>query len=733
MADKIKKIQKEIHEIQKAIEDDETDIMIYDSYENYNKKMLDFIKLKDRKWFDKLFIAVAKMLKDGYNTTKLKETLYDIMDKMLANHITEQIFGDDGMIDDDKGECVDDEVCDDVGGIDVPLDEAVNNFEWRKNQTEAIENTIRQDFKSGVHNQIMGAGKTYIIFNTIKKHCELKPNRNLYVIACFRQEILKDMIFDSDGEIDDEKVDKLEKHDIIDLNDFCVIDRVHVKDKNIKLSKKKPSLLIVNTDYLKVMNIDYTKVNFLILDECHSVSAGKLYEKLRDIKYVYKKHIIGFSATPLRKRAEVHLVDIFSESNDTTIKKKKLNIISNYDFVTAIRDEVILPPQYTLCEVNKTLNGKIGKDNKSIMKQVLSDTLTLVPYKKVIGWCRTIEQMKIYYKYIKKEFPNIEIFCSCFCDVALQKLKFNTNWHRFARKKNNCIMLCVNRFREGSDIMNLDTAIYLDAVRDRSLLVALQTSGRVLRKDKEGKKQHGMIIDSFVNSNGIQIEAMTAERIITYYKQIFALCDENEYEDQKETYDEMINICKNMKYDEKNKQIIVKYDDIEKHNMTIKLQLKTKTFDFSKLKIQIGAIIDKMYKVDKEIKFKIIVDKLKAGGWFSINTVNFWETYDMISKKDKEKYGLPTRGDLYKEYSDIFDSASWYQILDLDTSRWASLSRFKKILRQHLFVEKYCGNIDKMYKTKIMPINHRMPPNPRELYGIKSIYSEMTKCQKIDL
>lgn len=489
MASKIKKIQKEIYEIQKAIEDGETDLIIYDSYENYNKKMLDFIKSKNKKWFDKLFIAVAKMLKDDYSATNIKESLYDDMDKMLANHITEQIFEDDKIIDDDKEEHVNYEEYDNVDNINVPLDEAVNNFKWRNNQIEAINNTIEQDFKSGVHNQIMGAGKTYIIFNTIKKHHELKPNRNLYILACFRQEILKDMIFNSDGEIDDDKVDKFREYGIINLNDFRVIDRVHVKDKNIKLSKKKPSLLIVNTDYLKVMNIDYEKVNFLILDECHSVSAGKLYEKLREIKYVYKKHIIGFSATPLRKRAEVHLVDIFSESNDATIKKKKLNIISNYDFVTAIRDEVILPPQYTLCEVNKTLNGKIGKDNKSIMKQVLSDTLTLAPYKKVIGWCRTIEQMKIYYKYIKNEFPNIEIFCSCFCDVALQKLKFNTDWHRFARKKNNCIMLCVNRFREGSDIMNLDTAIYLDAVRDRSLLVALQTSGRVLRKDKEGKKK----------------------------------------------------------------------------------------------------------------------------------------------------------------------------------------------------------------------------------------------------
>ena len=52
----------------------------------------------------------------------------------------------------------------------------------------------------------------------------------------------------------------------------------------------------------------------------------------------------------------------------------------------------------------------------------------------------------------------------------------------------------------------------------RSLLVALQTSGRVLRKDKDNKKTHGLIIDSFVNIDGIQVEVMTAQKIINYYQ-----------------------------------------------------------------------------------------------------------------------------------------------------------------------------------------------------------------------
>jgi hypothetical protein len=40
-------------------------------------------------------------------------------------------------------------------------------------------------------------------------------NKKLYTITCFRQEILKDLFFDKDGEIDDEKEDFFRDNDII--------------------------------------------------------------------------------------------------------------------------------------------------------------------------------------------------------------------------------------------------------------------------------------------------------------------------------------------------------------------------------------------------------------------------------------------------------------------------------------------------------------------------------------
>ena len=725
----VSKIKKEIEEILTAINNGESDSIICDSYEDYSKSMLDFIKTKNKIWFSKLFNVITEEIDNGADEISLKKELQiKKLHKNLINHIIDKIFSEDIIVDDQENDGDDEE----NNPIHVPLEEAVCNFKWRDNQSIAINNTITQKFKSGVHNQIMGAGKTYIIFKTISAHFEKYPNKKLYIIACFRQEILQDLLFDKNGKMDEKKSDKLKKYGIIDLDDYLIIDRVHEKKKTLKLAKNKPTILIVNTDYLKIMDLNYDDINFVILDECHSVSASKLYTILNRIKYDYKKHIIGFSATPLRKNAEKKLVDIFSSTTNKNSQNKKLNIISNYDFVNAIRDDVILPPHYILCEVNKTLNGKIGKDNKNIMEKVLDEALKLVPYKKVIGWCRSIEQMKVYYKYIKEKFPDLKIFCSSFCDNALEKLGYRVDWHKFSEKNDNCILLCVNRFREGSDIMNLDTAIYLDTVKKRSLLVALQTSGRVLRKDNLGKKTHGVIIDSFVNFDGIQIEVMTAERIINYYKQIFMLCDDNDYVEQKESYDRMVDICKNMKYDEKKQEIVIKVDDDDKHNMKIRLQLKTKTYDFSKLKLQLGDIIDKMYNVDKKIRFNQIVDKLKNGKWFSVKTMDFWETYERIPVDKKEKNGIPASGDdLYKKYEDIFDTSTWYQILELDTSMWyQSINKCRSAISKiGITVTNNKSYYDCVGKNKKLPLN---PSEYFKLTGFTNVANEFsTKPKKI--
>jgi len=742
---KIKYVQKEFIEIYDAFKNNIDINIINESYENYSPNMHDFIKTKDLVWFDMFFAMINTMLNLGISKKNLKKNLLSIKNsnKNIVRHIVDIIYEEDIIEEDiieqnnernennennenneqneqneqneNNAENVNNEQ--NEGLNDIAIEEVINNFTWRKNQVDAINNTIKQNFCSGIHNQIMGAGKTFIILNTISEHNKLIPNKKLYIITSFRQEILKELMFNNNGQININKLNTFKTNNVIDLDNFHIINRVHNKNKNIIISKTKPTILIINTDYLKTMHknnkIDYNNVNFVILDECHSVSAPKFYSVLEKIKYVHKVHIIGFSATPLREKAETKLIDIFSMTTIKNDTNKKLNIISNYDFINAIRDNIILPPCYVLCEVNKTLNGRIGKENKQIMKKILENTIKNVPYKKIIGWCRSINNMKEYYKFIKDNFTDFSVYCSSCCDKKLKELGYNTNFEEYMQKQENAILLCVNRCREGSDIMNLDTAIYLDIVSKRSLLVALQTSGRVLRKDKDNKKTCGIIIDSFINHQGIQIEVLTANKILNYYKKIFSLCDISLYTDQKKAYEEMLKICNKIEYDNQKEELTLKLDDEKKHNITFKLELKTLHYDYNNFIVALGSVIDKMFNISRDEKFDKIIDTIKQTNILKINTINFNEKYDTIL--DKEKLNIPLNSKLlYDEFKDKFDVSNWYNLLGLDTSRWYQ-NKNECIM-----------SLNKLCKDKITDSNYRelrkkdkkLPVNPFELYKL---------------
>ena len=727
----LKKAKKEIYGILDAINNNETDDIICDSYEDYSKKMIAYMRTKDKRYFENLFNVIEEQLVYNIDEDTMKKEFCQIpnTNKQVIDRILELIYNDDVIVVDTETDTdteagtetdIDTETDNYIHEEDIPLNEAIENFKWRANQLMAIERTIGQEFKlCGIHSQVMASGKTYIIFRQIMEYYERFENNKMFIVSCFRQEILRDLLFNEDGEIDERKKKFLKDNKIIDLDKFRIINRVHDKTKKqIKMLKSKPSILFVNTDFLKALDkadaINYNKLNFVIVDECHSVSAPGFYKLLKKIKYDHKIPIFGFSATPLREKAEKQLVDIFSGTMNEQDEHKKLNIISSYDFITAIKDDIILPPFYIISEVNKTLNGKIGKDNKTIMKTVLSNALENAPYKKVVGWCRSIEQMKEYYKYMKENFHDNDLYCSSCCDKQLKNQGYNVNWYEFSQKKERSILLCVNRFREGSDIMHLDTAIYLDIIKKRSLLVSLQTSGRVLRKDKEGKKTHGIIIDSFVNIQGIQIEVLTADRIINYYRQLFTLCDENDYIEQKEAYNQMIDIFTSMKYDEDENTIIFRVDDEEKHNIKCKLILKTKKYDFSKLKLQVSAIIDKMYGVEKENKFEMVMEKIKALEIFQ-EDINFWEEYE---KLDHVRLKIMDTKTLKSTFPDIWRTKTWYEVLG--TNDKMSYDDLQSLLTRKY--SEYDTMTEYLYK-KISSKNKKLPKYPLEYYKFYNIRS----------
>lgn len=369
---------------------------------------------------------------------------------------------------------------------DEEIPQIDDGFELRDNQKRAIDKTIEQDFQSGIHNQIMGAGKSIIILKTIAEHYKKYQQNMVYLLLCDRIEILDKMFLDDKKQICSKKIKKWKENGIIDLSKFDILEYVINKKKDLvqtinKKNKSKPMLIICNNAFIRsnqYTEIRKNRIALTLVDECHSVSAPLFYQILKHLKYQLKIPIIGFSATPLRpqRNAEKQLCDIFSKNMNPKNKYPKLNIISQYGLFEAIRDGIVLPPYYHFIEVKKAKH-EIPDTNYDITYNILNRILSKLPYKKLICWCRNIKQLIEWYHFFQKKFPKLTIFMTSFRDKFMTQKGFNCDINKFYQSEGNSVLLCVNKCREGSDIPYLDCGNYLDAVKTRSILVSMQTGG----------------------------------------------------------------------------------------------------------------------------------------------------------------------------------------------------------------------------------------------------------------
>ena len=697
----LKNKKKEIIDIINAIGNNISFMDIADSYEDITMNIYLQLKKYDCYWIDCSFDLIEKYLKENLDENQIIKKFNGLgkpVDKKLLNYILEPVFND-GIQD------ISDEEPDEEPKPDniISVEELSKSFKWREHQIKAIKATEEQGFKSGVHNMIMGSGKTFIILNMIQKHYNTNNNNGLYILVCTHQEILKDLFFDNSNQLDKSKIEFWKKSDIIDLEKFNFIDKINNKSKTIKLEKDKPNLLVINSKFLEILDksIDYKMLNFVILDESHGVSAPELYKVLANIKDNHLKHIIGLSATPLRKGADAKVKHIFSK--ELKSRDHKLNIISNYDMVQAIRDDIILPPHYTIFQVNKTLGNKIGVANKEIITKHITELIKDLPYRKILCWTRTINQMLEYYQFLTKAFPQFKIYCSSSKD---KDYKLNTDYKEFSESEKDCIMVAVNRFREGSDFKNLDAIIYMDRVKSRGILVSMQTAGRALRKDPKGNKTCGHVIDSFVNEGKVQIELLTIDKVIGYYKLLMGLTEEEDRNTIYETYSKFIKSIDSATFDTTECEITIPIDDNKAHNT--KINLKTMNCNWTKLKEQIVKAFQTELKIrDIEVK-KLEFNQLRE----LVKEYNITNVEDYLLFARKTEKTLEPQTYFYGIWTD------WHYFLSINKStilkdRWDEIC----IENELDSIEKYRKMAKKLGISEI----------PTEVYKFKNLSYELDR------
>lgn len=343
------------------------------------------------------------------------------------------------------------------------------------------------------------------------------------------------------------------------------------------------------------------------------------------------------------------------------------------------------------------LMEKINKKHISTIFNVLERVIPSLPNKKIIAWCGTIAFANKWHKIFNdnREYCKFfEIFTYCIDHSQINQNLVLDNYDKFKNLKNNSILFCADKHREGSDIPNLDCCIFIDFVKNRGAIPFIQSIGRVLRKDTNINKIQGTVIDSFI-TNTESYEKELVSKIIGYYISFENLSD-SDLESNK--YTKYLELSANTKFDVINQCIQFKLSDDAVINIDCKsLEWRDINNKFESLlqdKINLSAY-DNL-----KSKASILITK------FNFNTYSdFWTEYTNITDKDKNKYNLPNLED--DEYVNVFNNYSWFDILDIK-HEFIELHELKNLLKGKIVNEQFW----KIIANK----NNFVPPYPQYVY-----------------
>jgi superfamily II DNA or RNA helicase len=251
-----------------------------------------------------------------------------------------------------------------------------------------------------------------------------------------------------------------------------IIDMISGNNMNQEINPNKINIILVNLDSLNKVKQKITP-NICVYDECHGITGNGVYDYLKDMKPLIP--IIGLSATPMKlnnKDSHNRIKEIFG-MND------KIHFIDMITYVDAIDRDLVVPLKIKW--LNNIVSGtrlteeekqqKIFENNFNNIKEITKH------HKKIIFWTNTIKESQILYKNLIDRFKNIDVFISQSKDDINSKNIIN-----FVKNKEKCMLVCVNRFKEGSNDKKLSCGIYYSYVNKQQEHVFLQQIGRLTRK-----------------------------------------------------------------------------------------------------------------------------------------------------------------------------------------------------------------------------------------------------------
>lgn len=401
----------------------------------------------------------------------------------------------------------------DIFKIDNNIDKSIINIKYRINQEFSINRLEKEGLISGIECQATGSGKTFIILYYLDYMIRKYKNPKI-ILFTERVNIFNDLFEFNKLNPNQDKILEWKNKGICDLTNYNIFNFVTFKKSNWYdyINNNNNCIIVINRAFLtkemKYKNIK--KLDLIIHDECHNATSKQCYDFL-----LYFKNksipIIGFSATPIRtgsKQIE-KLCNIYSDENN------KINLLSDFSFIKAIENKLIVKPVFHWFPFNSNEKKyEVNNTDIEIILSCLNEKIKNSPYKKIIAWCGLISLTE---KWAELLYENINKYSNLknlrfFIDINYTGKYDFKNYEEFKELESNGIMLCAQKHREGSDIKNLDTCIFLDKVKSRDALVFIQSIGRVLRINDN--KENGFIFD------GIDIKNydIMINKIFEYYQ-----------------------------------------------------------------------------------------------------------------------------------------------------------------------------------------------------------------------
>jgi hypothetical protein len=304
-------------------------------------------------------------------------------------------------------------------------------------------------------------------------------------------------------------------------------------------------------------------------------------------------------------------------------------------------------------------------------------------------------------------------------DIFKDHSEIESNDFKIYKKYESGILVCADKYREGSDIRYLDCIVFADFVKNKGVLPFIQCIGRVQRKSNindRNQKTVGYVIDSYEIQNIDNKTTDIVNKLICYYYDFFSKTeiygDKKTSENLLRQYKDILSKYKFVKVNitehngiENENMIIIKLND----ELHIKIHTKINDINFNNVARDFNNRISE--HIVKNTEITEMEEKQFYYNKFKLDNKNYKINSNKEYNEKIEIYNLIENPQEY--FQEIWKG--WYDYLDIDISMYP-----KTLTELKIKCNEY--NIFTLKQYNSVALQYNLPTMIKELYDNDNIF-----------